>query len=485
MASLTRVRQALFFTLFALPILFFPWAFMSFELPKVFLLYLFAVFAVYFLSSSGYRLIKFTKIQWLYIIFLIWIIITAISGLSFNQSILGSYFRMQGLLTWICYGILFFISGKLLEDSHSKKYACSALLISSTFTAIFAILQFVLLWFFKDTSQLLYSNRVIATFGQPNFLGAFLVMSLPFAWFNLKQVRRGWKAVILFLMIVIVLGIFSTLSRSAYLGLAVLALVWGFYHYRMFLTGIILSVALFAILANLLPNLVYSQWYKFQVDTVSKWTAENRLVIAQKSIELIAQKPITGYGLENYFYAFPSVVKPKDIGLQDIVVDSSHNLFLDLAVQTGLIGLALFLAILILTIIRGLKKDNFAKAALCSVIAFITIHQFSVLSVVPLMLFWLSLGIINGSPLKHVSLTKTSGFIINLIGIYILCITLLFTVQTFRAEAFFRQAGAYEVANIHKAINLDNEAIMLAPWIEFYTTRRNFLLMQLGYPTPN
>lgn len=480
MASLTRVRQALFFLLFALPLLFFPWAFMSFELPKVFLLYLFSVFAVYFLSSAGFRPSKFTKIQCLYLIFLAWTILTSIIGISFSQSFLGSYFRTQGLLTWICYGILFFTAGKLLEDNHSKKYACLAILISSAFTASFAVLQFVLLWFFKDTSQLLYSNRVIATFGQPNFLGAFLVMSLPFAWYNLKQVTRKWKAVILFLMIVIVLGIFSTLSRSAYLGLGLLALIWGFYHYRMFLTGIILSVALFAILANLLPNLVYSQWYKFQVDTVSKWTAENRLIIAQKSIELIAQKPITGYGLENYFYAFPNVVKPKDIGLQDIVVDSSHNLFLDLAVQTGLIGLVLFLAILILTIIHGLKKDDFAKAALCSVIAFIVVHQFSVLSVVPMVLFWLSLGIINGSTLKHVSLTKTSGFIINLIGIYILSITLLFTVQTFRAEVFFRQASAYEVLDINRAIMLDNKAIKLAPWIQFYSSRRNFLLRQLG-----
>ncbi len=489
MASLSKVSWSLAFMLFALPLLFFPFTFLAFELPKVFLLYLFSVFSAYVLLVSGYRLGKFTGVHKLILIFLAWIVITASFGLSLQQSFLGSYFRMQGILSWLCYGLLFFISGKLFEDNQFKKHACIAILISSAFTAGLALFQFISLWFFGNTSQLLYSNRVISTFGQPNFLGAYLVMSLPFVWFLFKKVRSKWSILIGFLMIVIILGIFSTLSRSAYIGLVFLAIIWGVYHYRLLLTGIILSVLLFGLFANLFPNLVFREWYRFQVDTISKWTAENRLVIVQKSVNLILQKPITGYGLENFSLAFPGVVNEKDLGLKDIVVDSSHNLFLDLAVQTGLVGLGLFLAILALTIHYGLKQmrimeieqRNFIKACISVVIAFTVIHQFSVISVVPLVVFWISLGAVNGPAIEYVYLTKKARYIINFLGAALSIITLLFIIQTIRAEIFFRQASAYEVSDINRAIKLDNEAIEIAPWINFYSVRRDFLLKQLGY----
>lgn len=481
MASLSKVSWLLIFTIFALPLMFFPWAYLAFELPKIFLLYLFSVSAVYLLLSSGYKIANLTKVHWLFLVFFTWIILTAILGLSLQQSFWGSYFRMQGLLTWIGYGVLFFISAKITAEVHFRRYLSLAILISSTLSAVFALTQFILLWFFGYTSQLLYSGRVIATFGQPNFLGAFLVMSLPFIWYLVKISSKANKIVYILSLITVILGIFSTFSRSAYLGLLILSLIWGFYHYRLLLTAIASSIILFAVLANLLPNLVYSEWYRFKVDTISKWTAENRLLITQKSIQLIQQKPILGYGIENFSLAFPAIIIGKDIGLKDIVVDSSHNLFLDLAVQTGLVGLGLFLIFLAVTFIQGLKHDAFVKAALLSTIAFVVIHQFSPYSAVPMSLFWLCLGALNKPTLIQTNLHKISKYLINIFGLGLIAITLFYIVQTLRAEIPFRYSSAYEVIDIQRAIKLDNDAIKLAPWVEFYNTRRNFLLRQLGY----
>lgn len=480
MSSLSRVSWLLIFTIFALPLMFFPWGYLAFELPKIFFLYLFSSLAIYLLSPS-YKFSNLTKAHWLFLVFLAWIVLTAILGLSWQQSFLGSYFRMQGLLTWIGYGMLFFISAKITAEAHFRRYLSLAILISSILSAVFTLIEFILLWFFSYTSQLLYSGRVIAFFGQPNFLGAYLVMSLPFIWYLVKTSSKTNKILYILSLITVILGIFSTLSRSAYVGLIILALFWGVYHYRLLLASIVFSIVLFAILANLFPNLVYQQWYRFQVDTISKWTAENRLVIAQKSIKLIAQKPLTGYGIENFSLAFPKVITTNDLGLKDIVVDSSHNLFLDLAVNTGLTGLGLFLILCITTFIRGLKHEAFTKTAMASAVAFLAIHQFSPVSIVPAVLFWMSLGIINGPVLSHTNLSKSLKFIFTIVGISLLIITSLFMIQTIRADILFREASAYEVSDIQRAIKLDNDAIKLAPWIEFYSTRRNFLLKQLGY----
>lgn len=489
MTSLSKVHLSLLSLLFALPLTFFPFSYLAFELPKVFLLYLFSALTIYILLASGYKFGNLTKISWIFLIFFAWIIVTSIFGLSLQQSFWGSYFRMQGILTWGCYALLFFISGKLFESASFRKHVSIAILISSSTIASLATAQFILLWFFSNTSQLLYSGRVISTFGQPNFLGAYLVMSLPFAWFLLKVVSQRWKILVWLGLVTIILGIFSTLSRSAYIGLFVLAMIWGFYHYRLLLAGIIISVMIFAILANLFPHLVYTQWYRFQVDTISKWTAENRQVIAKKSLELILQKPLTGYGLENFSLAFPKVVSINDLGLKDIVVDSSHNFFLDLVVQTGFVGLALFLLLLIVILIHSLKyldsvtleHKAFIKASISVIIAFLAVHQFSVISTGPLVLLWLSLGIVQGSSLKYSPEPKWNKYTIHFLGAILTGLIFLYIIQTIRAEILFRQASAYEVSDIEKAISLDNEAISLAPWIQFYTIRRDFLIKQLGF----
>lgn len=488
--NLSKVRWILLSLLFALPLTFFPFFYLAFELPKIFLLYSATLLIVIFLLASGHKLASLTKTSWLFFLLLGWFIFTALLGLFPQQSLLGSYFRIQGLLSWLCYGVLFFCSGTILDNHHFRRYAGLAVLIGAAAAASIAVVQFILLWFLGNNWQLLYSGRVISTFGQPNFLGAYLVMSLPFAWFAFKQTTTRGKLVIGFLMIVIILGIFSTTSRSAYAGLIFLALIWGIYHYRLFLAGLISSVIVFAILANLFPTLIFREWYRFKVDTDSKWTAENRLAIVQKSLELIQQKPVSGYGLENFSLAFPKVIKANDLGLKDITVDSSHNFFLDLTVQTGLVGLGLFLMLLIVTFRMCLRYldtvtleyKSYIKSSLAAAGAFLIIHQFSVISTGPMVLFWLSLGIIKGPSLAYFPLARINKYIIIFLGAVVTYLTILLMIQTGRADNLFRQAGAYEVSDIYKAINLDNEAINLAPWIKFYQIRRDFLLEQLGFP---
>lgn len=189
---------------------------------------------------------------------------------------------------------------------------------------------------------------------------------------------------------------------------------------------------------------------------------------------------VTGSGCQNNIHPIGLDKVFKDLGLKDIVVDSSHNLFLDIAVQTGLVGLGLFLTLLIMTFIHGLKNNgDFVKTAIISIIAFLMIHQFSVVSVVPMTLFWMCLGIIIGPVLNYTDLSRSLKFIFNISGISLLIITNLLIIQTIRADILFRKASAYEVSDIQRAIKLDNESIELAPWIQFYQIRRNFLLKQL------
>lgn len=74
-----------------------------------------------------------------------------------------------------------------------------------------------------------------------------------------------------------------------------------------------------------------------------------RLRLWQEALSHIAERPLFGTGLGNY----PLLVKPSAGYREPIYV---HNLFLDIAVETGLVGLFLFLGFLFSGFLSAVRK---------------------------------------------------------------------------------------------------------------------------------
>lgn len=483
--GLSLIYQTLLFSLFTTPLIFFPFTYLSFELPKVLAFYFFSALMLAGLILTKPYSIKLNSVHSLAILFIIWLILASIIGIDFEHSFWGNYFRRQGIISWICYLIVFIASGIAFQSEHRKIQASWAVVASALAVSILALVQFISLYFLGNLDQLLYSGRVISTFGQPNFLASFLVMSLPFFWY-LQLTSKGIKKYLTILAgSLVILATILTFSRSSWLALLLLIIIWGLYHWRMFLGLLIGLILLYALLANLFPLLVFREWSRFQVDLGALWSAENRTLIAERSQELIGKRPLFGYGAENFILSFPQVVRGDDLGLKDIVVDSAHNLFLDIAVETGLVGLIIFILLLTAVFIKGLKslghqKSNFTAILLVVIIVFLTSHQFSVLSLVPLLLFFMSCGAVAG-PVFAFHPTHLTKLLKAVISLVICAPIFFFIIQNIRADMIFKQASVYEVSDINRAIKLDNKAISITPWINFYKVRRNFLLKQLGY----
>lgn len=498
--GLSLIQQTLIFSLFALPLIFFPYTYLSFELPKVLVFYLFSILMLGGLILGKPHSFKLNLIHLLVLLFISWLILASILGIDFEHSFWGNYFRRQGIITWIGYFIIFIASGIAFQKDHFKIQASWAVIFGALAVSILALSQFISLYFLGNLGQLLYSGRIISTFGQPNFLASFLVMSLPFFWYLqlsyigakkhliAKQqsffIAKQQSFFIILTGALVILATILTFSRSGWLALTVLLLMWGLYHWKMFLgllTGVII---LYALLANLFPLLVFREWSRFQVDLGTVWSAENRTLIAERSSELISKKPLFGYGAENFILAFPQVVESDDLGLKDIVIDSAHNLFLDIAVETGIVGLTIFILILLAVFAKGLKslgtqKSNFTAILLVVIIVFLISHQFSPLSLVPLLLFFISAGAVAG-PAFAVHPTPLAKLPTAVIFLVILVPIFFFIIQNIRADMIFKQASIFEVSDINRAIKLDNETIKIAPWVKFYVWRRDFLLRQLG-----
>lgn len=205
--------------------------------------------------------------------------------------------------------------------------------------------------------------RVGGTLGHPTFLGGYLAVMLPVALAAALESRKGIRKVIatgIFLLGVLVL-IFSY-CRSAWIVTAIscplLLLRWYRYYLRdhKFNLGPILAIFVvgLCVLAPFYPK-IYAR-----LSDDDKGSTESRIPQWKMGMNMVKAHPLLGVGLNNY-----NVVS--DL-YEPYVADEStktrvfyfgtkiHNLYLGVAAQAGLVGLALYLCFLWSLLTHGWKK---------------------------------------------------------------------------------------------------------------------------------
>ena len=135
--------------------------------------------------------------------------------------------------------------------------------------------------------------------------------------------------------------------------------------------------------------------------------ASNRGYIWSRTIPMLKDALITGYGPDNYPMVFPQEdyvgrFNVGDEGMLNILVDKPHNMYLQTAVNTGVLSLLALLAVWAIYLFDSFKIylkgniESFAQymgaATFLSVIAYLVAGLFNdnVVSVAPL--FWILLG---------------------------------------------------------------------------------------------
>lgn len=202
--------------------------------------------------------------------------------------------------------------------------------------------------------------RIAGPVGDPNFFAQIMLVLVPLA------IERLWHEKRLFLrmaaalaLVVSLLTIVFTFSRGAFLGLFVMFLVILIY-YRPRPSAILIALLLFIPLLYLLP-----QTYIQRLETISNilpWRSEaprelalrGRLSELAVGWQMFQDHPFLGVGLNNYPAHYLDY--SGSVGLDPrLEARSAHNLYLQVATETGLLGLLAFGAILWLAF-RGLLR---------------------------------------------------------------------------------------------------------------------------------
>lgn len=358
---------------------------------------------------------KLTKIDRGGLIFFITLFITSLFGINPALSIVGQSPYFQGLILYI-YLILFSFLIKIFRpnlESVAKVLTLSALIVS-----LFAIKDWVLITIFQK-EVLTYAGRVISTFGSPNLYSGYLLFALPFLYSLIKK-ASNYKLRLLYLLFgaIISLGIFLSESRVAIFLYCFILFVFLVFKLPKILFHVALFLALLGItLFIFYPFSLKEEFIKHEfVEPLNQeWlihnSPEKRVFILPGVLELIAQKPILGYGLENLHPTFRNYKQGISVNtlndpihhtVKNLYIDRSHNYILDLLFFGGAVLLVSWLY-LIFILLKHAKNE----ILLSGLLIYLIWIQFQVQSVVHLMYFWLLVGLIDIED-KKPSLDKAS-----------------------------------------------------------------------------
>jgi O-antigen ligase len=199
-------------------------------------------------------------------------------------------------------------------------------------------------------------NRVDGTFPMPNGLAAFIALIVPILacamelWTDWKRrtFLGGWIA---FALVVLV----ATYTRTAWISLAVSALVLFFMSRRIRLGSLILVALLGAVGYVAVGSAIAARFSDLSGGAFYRSSLAGRLNIWNAAAPLLFRNPVSGQGL-GMFAIDMGLFEAGDVaGQASAPVIAAHNDYLRVLVETGAIGFMLYFGTFVLFIRRGWK----------------------------------------------------------------------------------------------------------------------------------
>lgn len=376
----------------ALPLVFLPSLYTTFEIPKVVLFRVVTwIMLLLYLIKIGRHGIKFGKskmFRWLRGFggaFLAFYLLATIFSTSPLTSIFGFYPRFQGLYTFSCYVVFALIVFRQMsladktEREAQLQRIIKTIFISVSLVSVIALLQKFWPGFLAFWNDQAFEGRLYGTMANPNYLGSILVMVIPLMLIRLVEKpissaenQHKWQSIFTRIILILALllnftALYFTYSRAAFVGLAI-GLFFTFWViakkkrspgvFWVTVGGIFLMIG-FVVVVNLFGQnwkSTFLERLKFQGQyTVS---AETRLELWPAVTRQILARPLLGYGPETFALTFSNFA-PENINtspLKGAYPDRAHNEILDIAVQIGIPGLMAYLGFLILLFVIATKK---------------------------------------------------------------------------------------------------------------------------------
>lgn len=333
----------------------------------------------------------------------------------------GSTFDM--LMRYLTYALFFVLALQVAVERRRAKMLFRAVYLGIAAHALLALASLtffgdVLLFLPKEAYQgdatgVFVNRNSFATFAA---FGAIMGVAMIFGTDEDDAARSGLSRVLVQLGFNVaplaLIGLALAFSHSrmgmfvAALGAGLIALIAVFRSTgtRRILAGLLIVAGLVsgAVLANT-SGILFERMATVDRD------ADVRLAVYEQTLDLIAARPLTGYGGGTYEDAFKAI--KSDPISPDVTFDAAHNLYLELAAELGIPAtIAVVLSVLLLagtTAIAALRRENWTMpAAAAAVVLAGGVHSLvdfslQIPAIVLMMLLILALGFAQSRPMQQ------------------------------------------------------------------------------------
>jgi O-antigen ligase len=316
--------------------------------------------------------------------FWIIMILSTLNSVQTDFSLWGNIYKNQGLVTWTHYVLFFFLLVTFLRDKKRWQFLANIAIFVATLVGLIALWQ---------TMQNGLDSRAASTLNNSNYFAAYLVLLLPitFAFFlrnkslarsNVEGLLLGSAATIQFLALIF------TQTRGGYVGIAVAAFVFTILYFisikklsrKKIFAGAIIAVALLLTTQYALLTTDAGQSFQQKLPNFTDRFLNRQNILSDSGPRLeawragwqgILERPLLGYGPENFFVAFDEHYNgsqdkdgslAQEGSLWESWFDKAHNFIFDIGATTGFLGLFAYIAVFasaLWVLIRSLGIMNY------------------------------------------------------------------------------------------------------------------------------
>ncbi len=290
-------------------------------------------------------------------LFFLSVVLSTIFGVDLHRSFWDTHERMLGAWTLFHYGAFFYLARFFLgADWVRWRLFFGATALAGLAVVGIGIIQKISPDFLVNRG----SDRVYSTLGNPIYLSAY---GLFLFFFSLVAAVResGWARYVFYVSALAgFIGLILGNTRGTWLGfffvlaltLLLLALRRGTRRRDRIASSaaLALGIVLVALVIIFRHSPVLQRIPvvdRFATLATTRFTADTRFGAWGIAIDAWRERPVFGWGPENYFYAFNTFYDPVFLqyGFQETWFDNAHNVFLNTLATQGALGIISYLGI--------------------------------------------------------------------------------------------------------------------------------------------
>lgn len=367
--SIESVIKLLIYCTFFIPLVLAPNSFIfPFIVPKVLLLrsLIIAMLSGYILllviNYQEYRP-RLTSISLALAAFLLSFALSTFVGVDAYHSFWDNHERMLGLFTIVHYIIYYFICSAVFKTWSEWKRALQIFLVAGSLVMFVGVIQKINPDFLLNQG----SDRVASTLGNAIYVGGYgLFLFFVAMLLIVKEKVLSLRLVNAGLALLALLGLFFSGTRGSLLGLMAglgvivvgySVLLKGNRKVRRSLLGIMGGVV---VVLGVLFAFRHTDFVahipavgRLLTTSLNGGTSDTRLIAWKIGVESWKERPLFGWGPNNFFYAFNKYYNPRSLeyGYSETWFDNAHNIIINTLTVQGLFGVLSYWAIFVVALL--------------------------------------------------------------------------------------------------------------------------------------